>query len=348
MKKKLKFIIPAIIVLIIIIAVIIVVSITKSAEKKPFNTANKSVNFEISSGENFNGVLTNLSNEGVLKDGTLLKLDAKLTGKNPNITPGDYSINSAVSFSQLINILNSQKTIRVVIPEGYTVDQIASTLSKFGLCTEQQFISAVETYPLPAFIKPVKGRRYELEGYLFPTTYEFTKGESPNAMIQNMLNMFVLSLDQSIANTGVKIKPSQINEVITKASIIEGEAKTEKTMALVSSVIDNRIKANMPLQMDATIIYAMGKHVNKVYDKDLKIDSPYNTYTNKGLPIGPICNPGEKAIDAALKPAQSDYTYYILTSNTDFFTNNYQDFLKEKAKLNTDSKETKTNNTTKS
>lgn len=331
-KRNIILIIAAI----IIVAIIAIFFVINSIIKKPFKQAG-TINLTIKSGESFDGVLTDLSNKNILKNKDVIKLYTKITDSTPKITPGLYQVNTDLGLSDFIKTLNDHKPVTVVIPEGYNIDQIAATLEQDGLCSSQDFISAVKSYPLPSFIKPAQGRRYELEGYLFPNTYEFNKGETPDQIIKTMLDTFSSSLAKAEKITGVKITDAQIPSVITKASIIQGEGNTPANMKLVSSVIDNRLAKGMPLQMDATIIYAMGKHVNKVYDKDLKIKSPYNTYLNKGLPIGPICNPGIEAIEAALKPAQSNNLYYILTSSGEYFTSNYSDFQKAEAKYNAES-----------
>ncbi|MGL5416584.1 MAG: endolytic transglycosylase MltG [Clostridium sp.] len=329
LKKHLKKIIIGIIIVVVLI-IAAIGGYAYSVIRRPF-TSNGNVNITIKGGEGFYNVLDDLRNAGLMKNETVVKAYVKVMGITPKITPGEYTIKNDVTLDQFINILNTQDTIKVVIPEGYTVDQIASTFQELGLFSTQQFISALEKYPLPSYVKNVKGRRYALEGYLFPDTYEFNRGETPDNVIKTMLNTFQLSLEKAEKATGVTLKENQIDSVVTKASVIQGEAKTFKDMRNVSSVIDNRIKANMPLQMDATVIYAMGKHVNKVYYKDLKIDSPYNTYKYKGLPIGPICNPGIEALEAAMNPAKTDYLYYILNGpNEHFFTNSYQAFEKQK------------------
>ncbi|MGL4875718.1 MAG: endolytic transglycosylase MltG [Clostridium sp.] len=329
LKKHLKKIVIGIVIIIILI-IAGVGGYAYSVIKKPF-TSNGNVNITIKGGEGFYGVLDDLRNSGKMKNETIVKAYVKVMGITPKITPGEYTIKNDVTLEQFINVLNTQDTIKVVIPEGYTVDKIADTFQDLGLFSKEQFISALNKYPLPSYVKKVKGRRYTLEGYLFPDTYEFNRGETPDNVIKTMLNTFQVNLEKTEKATGVTLKENQIDEIVTKASVIQGEAKTLKDMKNVSSVIDNRIKANMPLQMDATVIYAMGKHVNKVYYKDLKIDSPYNTYKYKGLPIGPICNPGIEALEAAMAPSKTNYLYYILNGpNEHFFTNSYQEFLKQK------------------
>ena len=203
-----------------------------------------------------------------------------------------------------------------------------------GFFSKEEFLSAVEKYPLPSYVKKEKGRRFALEGYLFPDTYEFARGEEPDKVIKTMIDEFQNILKEAEQQTGVTIDQSQIDNIVTKASVIEREANTFKDMQLVSGVIDNRLAINMPLQIDATVIYALGKHVDKVYYKDLDVQSPYNTYLHKGLPIGPICIPGIKAIEAALKPAKTNAIYYILNGKEHYFTDSYQKFLEKKEELN--------------
>ena len=117
-------------------------------------------------------------------------------------------------------------------------------------------------------------------------------------------------------------------------SMIEKEAVVDSERSFISSVIYNRIAIGMPLQIDATVIYSYGYHIEKMYEKYLEIDSPYNTYMYYGLPIGPISNPGRASLMAALKPKETDYLYYLLESeNTHYFTDNYDDFLRRKEEL---------------
>lgn len=331
--KHLKKIIAGSVIGVIVLALIIFGVIYYSIANKPF-TSKENVNITIESGESFYGLLDDLSNKNLIKNETLIKLYVKLNGITPKITPGVYTIPNDVSLKQFINILNTQDTIKVVIPEGYTIEQIADTFQKVGLFSKEEFLSAVQKYPLPSYVKKEKGRRFVLEGYLFPDTYEFARGEEPDKVIKTMIDEFQNILKEAEQQTGVTIDQSQIDNIVTKASVIEREANTFKDMQLVSGVIDNRLAINMPLQIDATVIYALGKHVDKVYYKDLDVQSPYNTYLHKGLPIGPICNPGIKAIEAALKPAKTNAIYYILNGKEHYFTDSYQKFLEKKEELN--------------
>ncbi|WP_297636931.1 endolytic transglycosylase MltG [uncultured Clostridium sp.] len=272
-KKK---IIISIIVAIVIIIAILVGSFFMAVPSINLLNSNKSVTFIVKKNENLNDVLSTLKNEGNLKYSSLIELYTSVTGENFSVTPGVYTINSKVTAKQFINILKEQKTISVVIPDGATVNDIAGIFNELGMFTTSDFTNAVKNYPLPQYIKDVQGREYNLEGYLYPTTYHFTKGESANQVIETMIFNFVTVLDQSQKAVNVKITPAQINDVLTRASIIQKEAKSENDMPNVSKTLNENLKNKQPLG-----VQGLG-----------------NT-----LPNGPICNPGQKAIEAALKPA---------------------------------------------
>lgn len=175
-------------------------------------------------------------------------------------------------------------------------------------------------------------KRYNLEGFLFPDTYNFDAGVKPEYIIETMIKRF--EEIWSKVSTGFNIKSEDIEKVITVASIIEKEARVDKDRPLVASVIYNRLAQDMPLQIDATVIYAHGYYIENVRNRHLAIESKYNTYLHDGLPVGPICNPGVASIEAALNPAKTDYLFYLLASdNEHYFTNNYDDFLKKKQEL---------------
>ena len=158
-------------------------------------------------------------------------------------------------------------------------------------------------------------RKYNLEGYLFPDTYFFDKDATPEDVISSMISEFEKTLKKVEEETKVTIKEDEIEKIITIASLVEEEAELDEERDLVSSVIYNRLEKGMKLEFCSTINYAWGEHLPQVLNKHLEIDSPYNTYKNLGLPVGPITNPGEKSIVAAVKPAKTDYLYFMLLYN---------------------------------
>lgn len=283
----------------------------------PIKSDDETITINVKEGEGFYSLLNELKTQNVIKNEFFIKMYLKINNITPKVSEGTYKVNSDTDLNNLIKTLEKENSIKVVIPEGYNVSQIGDVLEKSGLFTKEAFINATKNYKLPSFIKKNDKVRNPLEGFLFPDTYSFKEGVTPDEVIKTMLNQFETVMKEVEKETGVKIPEDKIYEVVTKASVIEKEARTDEDRPIISSVIDNRLQKGMPLQIDATVIYALGKHVDVVSLKDLKVDSPYNTYKHKGLPIGPICSPGKPSLIAAIKPDKTDYLFYLLVPNTD-------------------------------
>ncbi len=226
----------------------------------------------------------------------------------------------------------STAIVKITIPEGYSNEQIGQTLQKSGLVTEQDFINTVGNWTDNNywFLDGLSNDKHKLDGFLYPATYSFPKNASSKTIIDAMLKTFNVNI-QANKNYIIKNKLN-IRHIVITGSLIEKEASKDVDRPKISSVIYNRLNKNMPLQIDATILYVIG-HKSKLYNKDLTVKSPYNTYLNKGLPPSPICNPGSKSINAAIYPAKTDYLYYVLNSATDqhVFSKTYTDQTKNVA-----------------
>lgn len=322
--------------LIILLLVVIVVSasIFISTIKKPLKISGSEV-VNVEEGDSFYSIVSRLSNENKIKSPLLIKIYSKLTNLNLEVVPGNHTLEQSMSLKEMAEVLketSNANTVTITIPEGFTIDDIAVRVSENGICTKDEFLSAVKNYPLPSYVKDDPDKRYNLEGFLFPDTYNFDAGVKPEYIIETMIKRF--EEIWSKVSTGFNIKSEDIEKVITVASIIEKEARVDKDRPLVASVIYNRLAQDMPLQIDATVIYAHGYYIENVRNRHLAIESKYNTYLHDGLPVGPICNPGVASIEAALNPAKTDYLFYLLASdNAHYFTNNYDDFLKKKQEL---------------
>ena len=243
-----------------------------------------------------------------------------------------------MSINDIVDTLTSESTkglIKFTVPEGYTVDDIALKLEKEGICTKEEFIKTIKEYELPSFVKKNSSKRYNLEGYLFPDTYIIKQDESPKDIVKAMISRFEEAFKEALKETNMKVSDEDVETIITIASMIEKEARVDKERPLISSVISNRVSKGMKLQIDATVIYALGEHVETVLNKHLEIDSPYNTYKINGLPIGPISNPGMPSILAALKPASTDYLFYVLEKDMKhhFFTSDEHEFMRKLKEL---------------
>lgn len=291
---------------------------------------------EVAEGDSFYGILDKLSEEGKIKNKFLVKLYLKICGIKPEVLEGTYKLNKSMTLNEFVNLLtdSNKDKVYITIPEGYTIDDIAEKLEENNICNSKEFIDSVKNYELPKYISNNPNKRYNLEGFLFPDTYSFNKNENADFIIKTMLNRFEKVWQEIVEDLNVSIPEEEIEKKVNVASIIEKEAVVDSERSFISSVIYNRIAIGMPLQIDATVIYSYGYHIEKMYEKYLEIDSPYNTYMYYGLPIGPISNPGRASLMAALKPKETDYLYYLLESeNTHYFTDNYDDFLRRKEEL---------------
>ena len=297
--------------------------------KKPLTTDSDIV-IKIDEGDSFYSIINKLSENNKIKGVPFIKLYVKVLGRNIEVKQGEYLLQKNISVDELIETLTTESPLNIVnltVPEGYTIDDIAEKLENEGICSREDFLIAINEYNLPKYVKKNSEKRYNLEGYLFPDTYLIKVGETPKEIIEKMVLRFEEVFKIAIDETNTSVKEEDIETVMTIASIIEKEARINEERPLISSVIVNRLNDGMKLQIDATVIYALGEHVNTVLYSHLEVDSPYNTYQNYGLPIGPISNPGLESIKAALKPEETDYLFYVLQDDkTHYFTNNDIDF----------------------
>ncbi len=271
------------------------------------------VDFVIDWGESFINVAERLETRGIVKSSKNLVLAAKLTGKTQKIRAGKFSLPLNCSNYHVLRALvkGPQSYIRVTIPEGVDSRKIASLLKqKLGI-DSLKFINLVHDTTL---IKTFAIHSTSLEGYLYPETYNFPYGAREHQVIHELVQQFFKNVNDSLIERGKRYN-FDLNQILTLASIIEGEAIIDSEMVYISSVYHNRLKAGMLLQADPTIQYIIPDNPRRLLNKDLEIDSPYNTYKYPGLPPGPINNPGIKAVYAAVHPAQTGF-YYMVADGT--------------------------------
>jgi UPF0755 protein len=303
--------------------------------KHPFIQSSNNIEVKVNSGDNLNGVIERLSADKKIGNSLLIKWYIKSKKLSSNIKPGTYSFSDNTSIEDFVNGLETGKDnisdIKVTIPEGFDIEQIAQVLDKSGLVKKDEFLTSCKNYKLPSYIKINGKKRYQLEGYLFPDTYVFSKNTSSDKIINTMISRFEDVITEIKKQNNLNINDKNVESIITMASIVEKEAVEDNDRPKVASVFYNRIKINMKLQSDATVLYALGVHKEVVYTNDLKINSPYNTYYVEGLPIGPICSPGKASIEAALNPDKTKNIYFIIIKDgPHFFSDNYNEFLKIK------------------
>ena len=251
-------------------------------------------------------------------------------------------------------LAEARKIVTVMIPEGYSIDMMAKRLEDQGVFKADEFIAAVKDTSQYSnkFIKDIpskKGVKYQLEGYLYPDTYKIYKSSKPKDLIQKMLDNF--EKKYSVLAKDYKGKHSMA-EIMTIASMIEREAKVESERPVITGVIENRLAKKMQLQIDPTVLYTTTNglyNAKKVYYKDLKVKTVYNTYVIKGLPAGPICNPSDTAIKAAMNPKKHKYLYYRTDGSkkgTHVFTKTFDEHKKAKSTSTKDKNSTNSTNTT--
>ena len=284
---------------------------------------------EIPKGSSPASIVRKLAAEGVIAHEWPLKIYLKVTGKGATLKAGEYNFASPISpLGALAKLQQGQRRLnRITIIEGWTRWDIARAMAQvpeFGLTSDAQALELMDNVSLISDLDP---EAKNLEGYLFPDTYEFSPETTAAELIALMVDRFrgVWKPDWTERARSLSFTPRQI---VTTASIIETEAKLAEERPLVASVIYNRLQKDIPLAVDSSIIYASkleGKWRNdgKVYRSDIERRSPYNTRIYAGLPPGPVASPGESSLEAALNPATSDYLYYVRNPDRDDGAHNF-------------------------
>ena len=263
-------------------------------------------------------IANELKEEGIIKSKWFFINYIKNEDASTKLKPGTYKFGPGnVTFSDILEKLvegEQEEQVTVTIPEGYTVLQIAKLFSSKGLVEEQDFLDYAGSLEIPYDYIP-KGTDYkQLEGFLFPDTYQIPTSWKEDKIINMLLSEFDKHWSDEFDKRAEELGFS-VNEIVTIASLIEREAKVESERTIISSVIHNRLKVGMLLQIDATVQYLLPEQKERLLYKDLEIDSPYNTYKYDGLPPTAIASPGLSCIEAALYPADTDYYYYRAKAN---------------------------------
>ncbi|MBQ3389917.1 MAG: endolytic transglycosylase MltG [Firmicutes bacterium] len=266
-------------------------------------------------------VATILDESGLIKNELSFRVMMKMEGEEGNLRPGVYTFGPGkVTYGEILEELkkgnDEANAIKVTIPEGYTVDQVAARLEEQGVCSAQEFLDAASYMQVPYGYIPQSGDYHQLEGFLFPDTYSINRNMGPIQIIEMMLAEFDENWTEDRQARADEMGYS-VYQIVTVASLVEREARVDSERPMIASVIYNRLDADMLLQIDATVQYALGEQKDRLLYSDLQIESPYNTYKYTGLPVGPIASPGLACIDAALYPADTPYYYYQTSKEGD-------------------------------
>ncbi|WP_245579459.1 endolytic transglycosylase MltG [Halonatronum saccharophilum] len=281
---------------------------------------------EIKSGYSLNRIVDKLYEEELINSPLAFKLYLKLKGKSTNLQAGYYQLNPTMSTIEIIDrlIKGENAYYRVTIPEGATVEEVSSIFHMRGLDRER-FLEVAKNIDMN-FLENREDLYYNAEGFLFPDTYKIPYGSSEEDIIRIMLREFQKKIRD--LEEGIEESEFSLHQIITIASMIEGEARVKEEGPKIASVIYNRLDRGMRLQLDATVQYALPQRESRLLYRHLEAESLYNTYRRDGLPPGPINNPGIDSIKSTLNPVETDYLFYVARGDGGhIFTRTYQEHL---------------------
>jgi UPF0755 protein len=291
--------------------------------------------FIIMPGDPLSKTAEKLEEAGVITSAKSFLAYGKWNSFDRAVQPGEHTFHNNQTYKEIYTSLQTitvkESAIAVTFPEGFYARQMADLLEKKGIVEKKKFLEVVKTGKgidnvLLKEIPNESSLKYRLEGYLFPDTYYFKKNTPPEEVVQRMLLRFYeqiehLSLPEHMT----------VSEWVTLASIVEREASLQEEMPIIAGVFQNRLNRGIKLQSDVTIQYVLEKRKKRVLYKDLEIEDPYNTYKNKGMPPGPVSNPGTAALKAAAISSQHHYIYFVAkadNSGAHHFSETYEEHLK--------------------
>ncbi len=309
---------------------------------KPVNL--KQTHFVIRHGQGINQISYRLRRQGIIDSSFVFETYVYLKGAEDKFKAGEYDLPQVANIKRLTEIFMAgqpAKEWRLTVPEGWTAKDIAYKLENLGKFQAEEFLEAVGVgQPDNHFTFDISGYDFladkpadaNLEGYLFPDTYRFFNHASVDDVVRKMLDNFGKKLTPQMRRD-IKRQHKTIFEIITLASIVEREAKFDRDRPIIAGIFWKRLELGMPLQADSTLNYITGKKTPAVSAKDLKLDSPYNTYKYRGLPPGPIGNPGLDAIKAAIYPQKTDYLYFLTDSHGNvYYAKTFEEHVRNKQK----------------
>ncbi len=292
----------------------------------------------IEEGSDLKTISESLHEAGIIESPFFFRMKCGLEDADTLISYGTYELSNYMDFDELIDVLSSPSDndyISFTVIEGQSIYEIAENLEAVGVCSQEEFFDVCDNGEFDyAFLEEIPERENRLEGYLFPDTYFLYDGYTAWDVVNMMLGNFNKKIVEGL-KFDISSSEYPFDDIVIIASIIEKEVRYPEERPVVASVIYNRLKQGMKLQMDATVLYAKQEHSSRVYESDTQIESDYNTYQVYGLPKGPIGNAGLASFEGALNPEKTNYIYYVLENTQTgqhFFTDNYDEFLEAKQK----------------
>lgn len=344
--RRIVFIVTVVLLLVLGIGAFAAYSYVTDALEPVDADSEKVVEIEVPIGSNLDSISALLEENGLIKDARIYKYYVKFKNQ-ADFQAGTYGLLPSMTLDEITESLKTGKVYReplfnITVPEGLTLDQIAeNVIAKKTKYSAEEFMAKMEDeayideliVKYPALLTDeIKGEnvRFALEGYLFPATYPFYEEDpSLDLIIENMIKATESNVVQYQAVLEEMDKTP--HWLLTFASLLEEEATAGSDRNTIASVFYNRIEKDMPLQTDPTVIYAMGEHKERLFNKDYEFQHPYSTYTNKGLPPGPIAAAGASSIAAVLDPADTEYLYFLADKEgKNHFSTTYEEHLKKR------------------
>lgn len=299
-----------------IVAVGIAALVYATSLDKPSDTIRpEGLPFTVGQGESGASVARRLAAEGAIRSDLLFRFLMKAKGLGLSLKAGDYLIQADMGSSSILDMIaeGRQVLVRLTVPEGASLQTVARAAETAGIAAAKDVIAASSD---PVLIKELGLYSSSMVGYLFPDTYLLPKNSGGRALVTMMVENFGRRLLAAVPESAA-LSPRELYDRVVLASIVEREYRVDDEAPLMASVFLNRLRIGMALQSCATVVYVISErqgrpHPSRIFDRDLKLDDPFNTYVYPGLPPQPICNPGMTALAASLRPATSDYLYFRL------------------------------------
>lgn len=319
----------------LIIVAIILVTIVGSVSAIYFlpnnwNQEQQIKTIEIAKNETGTDISKHLVEEGLIRSTWEFKLALMLQGANNKLQEGYYRIPNNISLHELIGTLQKGNVmdVKVTIPEGFTIRQIAERLQEEHVVSAEAFLAEARTFVPYMYMYGPQPVEYKAEGFLFPSTYEIPINSTPKDILTMMTSEMNRQLTPEI-RARIKAKGMSIHDFITLASLVEREAYLDEDRPLIAAVFEKRLAINMPLQSCASIEYLLGTRKAVLSLADVQVESPYNTYLNTGLPPGAIANPGLKSMEAVLDAPKTEDLFFVADANgKHHFSKTYDEHLK--------------------
>lgn len=287
---------------------------------KPCDSISGVKEFIVIKGESVKQTGQKLKQERFICDRFIFETYVWLTGKEKQFKAGRHYLSKNTNIRAIVNSLTSGQSLKneltIKILEGWTIEEIADYLAKQGIVKKEDFLQAAifsDNYQFD-FLKEIDSQTKILEGYLFPDTYRIYQSAAAQEIVEKMIANFNQKFNSGLREE-IKKQDKTVLQIVTMASILEKEASGDEDRAAISDIFWRRLKEGMGLQADATVNYITGKKTPAISREDAQIDSAYNTYKYRGLPPGPICNPGLSSIKAAIYPKANDYWYFLSTKD---------------------------------